>query len=183
LAPVALLLMLWVAPVRKRAVLVIWGAACGVALLILFAAYFFHPKLFVEALAHARWMDFEPRALTAWVAYRHNLEAMLRGSPPILLALPVALAAFASWKRTRYFGNLAPLGITGILIVLAAAAPGFPGEGFQLTALVFLFVFIAGVFADLLETRGGLLVMAGLCGLLMASAAWNLLALARAARL
>jgi len=30
----ALLMMLWVAPVRKRAVFVIWGAACGVAMVI-----------------------------------------------------------------------------------------------------------------------------------------------------
>jgi hypothetical protein len=97
------------------------------------------------------------------------------------LALPVALAAFASWKRARYFGNVVPFGIAALLVALAVAAPGFPGEGFQLTALVFLFVFVAGVFADLLETSKGLLVMAALCGLLIASAAWNLIALARAA--
>jgi hypothetical protein len=57
---------------------------------------------------------------------------------------------------------------------------GFPGEGFQLTALVFLFVFVAGVFADLLETQRGLLVGAGMCGLLITSALWNLLELGRA---
>jgi hypothetical protein len=180
LAPMALLLMLWVAPVRKGAVVVIWGAACGVALVILFAAYFFHPSLFWQGMTHARWLDFEPPALAASVAYRHNLRAIFRGSPPLILTLPVALGVFASWKRARYFGNIAPLGIALILIVLAVAAPGFPGEGFQLTALVFLFVFVAGVFADLLETRRGLLVMSALCGLLIASAAWNLVALARA---
>jgi hypothetical protein len=62
------------------------------------------------------------------------------------------------------------------------AAPSFSGDGFQLTVLVFLFVFVAGVFADLLETRQGLLVMAALCGLVIASAVWNLMELARAAR-
>ena len=40
--------------------------------------------------------------------------------------------------------------------------------------LVFLFVFVSGVFADLLETRHRLLVAAGLGGLLIASAIWNL---------
>jgi len=45
--------------------------------------------------------------------------------------------------------------------------------------LVFLFVFVSGVFADLLETRQSLFVMAGLCGLLSASAIWNLLQLCR----
>jgi hypothetical protein len=181
LAPVALLVMLWVAPVRKGAVVAIWGAACGFALVILFATYLFDPRLFLQGMVHARWLDFEPRALAASVAYRHNLQAILRGSPPLILALPVALAAFASWKRARYFGNVVPFGIAALLVALAVAAPGFPGEGFQLTALVFLFVFVAGVFADLLETSKGLLVMAALCGLLIASAAWNLIALARAA--
>ncbi|HEY1401120.1 MAG TPA: hypothetical protein VF953_05990, partial [Terriglobales bacterium] len=103
-------------------------------------------------------------------------------SPPLMLALPVALVAFVSWKRARYFGNVAPLAIAALLLVLAMAAPSFPGEGFQLAALVFLFVFVAGVFADLLETRHGMLVMAALCGLLIASALWNLMELARAAR-
>jgi len=182
LAVAAMLLMLWVAPVRKRAVFVIWGAACGAALVILFASYFFSPTLFWQGMVHARWLNFEPRALAAWVAYRHNLQAIARGSPPLMLALPVALVAFVSWKRARYFGNVAPLAIAALLLVLAMAAPSFPGEGFQLAALVFLFVFVAGVFADLLETRHGMLVMAALCGLLIASALWNLMELARAAR-
>ncbi len=182
LAVSAMLLMLWVAPVRKRAVFVIWGAACGVALAILFASYFFYPTLLWQGMAHARWLNFEPRALVAWVAYRHNLQVIFRGSPPLMLALPVALVAFVSWKRARYFGNVAPLAIAALLLFLAMAAPSFPGEGFQLAALVFLFVFVAGVFADLLETRPGLLVMAALCGLLIASAVWNLMELARAAR-
>jgi hypothetical protein len=45
--------------------------------------------------------------------------------------------------------------------------------------LVFLFVFVSGVFADLLETKQNLFVAAGLCGLLSASAVWNLLQLWR----
>jgi len=47
------------------------------------------------------------------------------------------------------------------------------------TVVVFFFVFVAGVFADLLESQQGLVVMAGLCGLLSASAIWNLWQLAR----
>jgi hypothetical protein len=45
---------------------------------------------------------------------------------------------------------------------------------------VFLFVFVSGIFADLLETRQSLLVTAVLCGLLSSSAIWNLLQLWRA---
>ncbi|MBI3476518.1 MAG: hypothetical protein HY010_12365 [Acidobacteria bacterium] len=182
LALLALLLMLWVAPVRRQAVLVIWGAACAVAGAIVFAAYFFHPTLFWQGIVHARWLDFNPRALAAPVSYRHAVETIFRGSPPMLLLLPVALGVFAGWKRARYFGNIAPLGIAVVLLVMGMAAPSFPGEGFQLAALVFLFVFVAGVFADLLETRQGAVVTASLAGLLIASAAWNVLALARAFR-
>jgi hypothetical protein len=183
LALAALMLMLWVAPVRRRAVLAIWGAACGVAIAIVFASYFFHPALFWQGIRYARWLDFDPRALAASVAYRHSLQTIFLGSPPMTLALPIALAAFAVWKRTRYFGNLAPLGIAVALIVLGISAPSFPGQGFQLTALMFLFVFVAGAFADLMETRHRLIVMAALTGLLTASAVWNLVALGRAGRM
>lgn len=100
----------------------------------------------------------------------------------MMIALPVTLAVFAGWKRARYFGNLAPLGIAMMLVVMGMAAPSFPGEGFQLAALAFLLLFVAGVLADLLESRRGAIVGAGLAGLLMASALWNLLELIRAAR-
>jgi hypothetical protein len=99
------------------------------------------------------------------------------------VALPVALGAYLAWKRARYFGNTAPLGIALLLFILATgAAPQFAGYGFHLAALVFLFVFVAGVFADLLETRHGLIVTASLSGLLVASAIWNVFQLARLAR-
>jgi hypothetical protein len=175
---VALLLMLWVAPMRKRAVLAIWGAACALALLMIFASYFFHLLQFWRGMTHAGWLPFEPRALAMPFAYLQGLRHIFFGSPPLMLALPAALAAYLAWKRARYFGNTAPLGIALLLFVLAiAAAPQFSGFGFQLTALVFLFVFVAGVFADLLETRRGLIVKASLSGLLIASAIWNLLLL------
>jgi hypothetical protein len=44
---------------------------------------------------------------------------------------------------------------------------------------VFLFVFVAGVFADLIETRQGLFVTAGVGGLLGAAGLWNVLQLLR----
>ena len=182
LAIFALLLMLWVAPVRRQAVFVIWGAACAVGLAIVFSSYFFRPLLLWQGITHARWLDFDPRALAAPVAYRHGVQTIFRGSPALTLALPPALVAFLAWKRARYFGNLAPLGIALSLFALGMAAPGFPGEGFQLTALVFFFVFVAGVFADLLETRHGLVITAALSGLLVASALRNLLELTRASR-
>ena len=180
LAMVILPIMLWVAPVRPRAVLAIWTTAIAVALVLLFAAYFFEPALFWRGMAHARWMNFDPAALRMSVSYRRALETIFAGSPPLMLTLPMALIAYFGWKRARYFGNTAPLLIVGLVLVLALGAPDFPGQGFHLTMLVFLFVFVSGVFADLLETRHRLVVAAGLGGWLSASAIWNLWQLWRA---
>jgi hypothetical protein len=174
LALVILPLMFWVAPVRPRAVLAIWTTAIAVALVLLFAGYFFESRLWWQGMLHARWIDFEPAAFGISVSYRDALQTIFRNSPPLMLALPAALIAYLGWKRTRYFGNTAPLLITALMLILALGAPDFPGEGFRLTMLVFLFVFVSGVFADLLETQQRLLVTASMCGLLGASAIWNL---------
>ena len=174
LALVILPLMFWVAPVRPRAVLAIWITAIAVALGLLFSAYLFHPALFWQGMLHACWMNFEPAAFRMLASYRNAWQTIFAGSPPLMLALPVALVAYVGWKRARYFGNTSPLLIAALLLILALGAPDFPGLGFHLTMLVFLFVFVSGVFADLLETRQSVLVRAGLCGLLGASAVWNL---------
>lgn len=174
LALVILPLMFWVAPVRPRAVLAIWTTAIAVALVLLFAGYFFEPGLFWQGMLHARWIDFEPAAFGIPVSYHNALETVFRNSPPLMLAMPVALIAYLGWRRTRYFGNTAPLLIATLMLILALGAPNFPGQGFHLIMLVFLFVFVSGVFADLLETQQRLLVTASVCGLLGASAVWNL---------
>jgi hypothetical protein len=179
LALVILPLMFWVAPVRPRSVLVIWITAIAVAIVLLFAAYFFEPALFWGGMLHARWIDFEPSAFGIPFSYRNVAQTIFASSPPLMLALPLALITYFGWKRTRYFGNTAPLLIAALLVVLTLGAPNFPGRGFHLTVLVFLFVFVSGVFADLMETPLNLLVTAGLCGLLGTSAIWNLYQLAR----
>ena len=179
LAVVILPLMLWVAPVRPRSVFAIWTAAIAVAVALLFVSYSFAPAPFWRGLLHAHWIDFAPAALRMSASYRNAAHTIFAGSPPLMLALPVALVAYFGWKRARYFGNTAPLAVAVLLLILALAAPHFPGQGFYLTVLVFLFVFVSGVFADLLETRSGPLVAAGLWGWLSASAIWNLCQLAR----
>ena len=121
LALVILPLMLWVAPVRPRSVLAIWATAIAVAVMLLFAAYFFEPVLFWQGMLHARWISFEPAAFSMSVSYRNASQTIFAGSPPLMLALPVALVAYFGWKRTRYFGNTAPL--------LIAATDAHPGAG------------------------------------------------------
>src|SRR5581483_7699083 len=55
--PVLLAFMLYVAAERKGPALVIFVAACGVAFVLLFAAYFFHPAAFLSGLRHARFLN------------------------------------------------------------------------------------------------------------------------------
>jgi len=179
LALVILPLMFWVAPVRVRSVLVIWTAGIAVALFLMFVANFFHPVLFWREMLHARWVDFDPAAIRVSVSYRNAVHSIIANCPALMLALPVALITYFGWKRTRYFGNTAPLLVAAVLLILAIGAPNFPGQGFHLTMLSFLLVFVSGVFADLLETRQRWFVAAGLYGLLGASSLWNLLQLWR----
>jgi hypothetical protein len=180
LAVLILPLMFWVAPVRPRAVAAIWLTAVAVGAVLVFAAYFFSPALFWQGIRHGRWIDFEPAAFRLLVSYRNIAQVIFADSPPLMIALPVTLLVYFGWKRTRYFGNTAPLLIAALVLVLAMGAPTFSGQGFHLTALVFLFVFVSGVLADLLETANGAFVAAGVCGLIGTSAILNLFRLWRA---
>jgi hypothetical protein len=177
--PMGLAFMLYLAPMRRGAALVIWAAACGIALVILFAAYFFHPTEFWRGLSHATWLGITWQVFAMPGAYRELFLQMGQGSPALLLALPVAVIVYAAWPRTRYFGNTAPLLVSAIFLLLGFASPHYQGLGFQLVALPFLFVFVAGVCADMLESKNRALVVASVFGLLAAYGVWSLSELAR----
>jgi hypothetical protein len=178
----ALAFMLYLAPTRRGAAVVIWGAACVLGLLLLFSAYGFRPGAFAEGIRHARWLDVTPRAFTISGALWQLLARVGESSPALILMLPVALVVYLAWTRARYFGNTAPLAVGILCLVLGWAMPHYPGLGFQLVALPFLFVFVAGVFADLLETRHRVLILASVVGLLSAYAMLSLMRLLAAGR-
>jgi hypothetical protein len=172
-------IMFWVAPVRTKAALAVWTMAIAVAGAIIFAAYSFEPALLWQGMLHARWINFEPAAFSMRIAYGSVVRSIMAGSPPLILALPVALVAYFSWKRARYFGNTIPLLIAILFVILTLSAARFPGQAFRLGTVMFLFVFVAGLFADLLETQHSELVAASLWGVLGASALWNVWQLLR----
>ena len=66
------------------------------------------------------------------------------------LAAGVALALYLAVRRSRYFGNTAPL---LIVLALATVVTTQTVSAPWLWALPFLFTFLGGVFADALETR------------------------------
>lgn len=179
--PAALAFMWYLAPERRRAVVAIWVAACGIALFLMYASYFFHPGMFWQGTRHARfgvvWQAFGMQG-----AYRQLLSQLVQSSPALVIALPVALGVYVGWRRARYFGNTAPLLVAVLFLLLGLASPHYPGLGFRLAAMPFLFVFVAGVVADLLDTRYRNLVLACVGGLLMAYALWNVMALVPAGK-
>ncbi|PYX39342.1 MAG: hypothetical protein DMG75_01195 [Acidobacteria bacterium] len=180
--PAALAIMLYLAPARRAAAFAIWVASCAIAFVLLFASYSFRPGVFWEGIRHATLLGINWRVFARPGAYRQVLSHLGQMSPALALALPVAVITYVVWPRTRYFGNTAPLLVAGLCVLLGLATPHYPGFGFELIAVPFLFVFVAGVAADLLETPMRSLVIAFLVGLLGAYALWCLLELARVAR-
>ena len=98
----------------------------------------------------------------------------------LLVLAAIAVVAYFAWDRCRYFGNTAPL--MALLVVtalgLCAFADVFVGP-FPLRATPFLYVFIGGVFADLLESRWRNAFRLLLLGLLIAYATVSAMAVAR----
>lgn len=140
------------------------------AALIAFAGFSFRPSAFVYVFTggSARlWFSLE-----AARTFSHRLT-----NGGILVATGVALVVYVTTRRSRYFGNTVPLFITLLLFPLYTTqiftAP-------WLWALPFLFTFVGGVFADMLETRqrrmflllsGAVVVaQAALCWMAMAAA-------------
>ncbi len=180
--PIALAFLLYVAPIRKRAGLVIWLAACGAGFVLLFTQYFFGWKAFIAGMHHAAFWTGSGEGLRVFGVYKVAALQLVRNCPLLAVAVPIALITYAGWRRTRYFGNTAPLLVAALFFALGIAhAQGAAGE-FLLAATVFLYLFVAGILADLMETQYRVIVTACIVGLLGAYALWNLLALAQAAR-
>lgn len=179
LLPLALAFLLYLAPERRRAALGIWSAAAALFGLLLLAAYFFQFATLAAGVRHARFVDVTPAAFLLSETYRHLAQEIDFACPLLILLLPACLVVYAAWPRARYFGNTAPLLVAALCLLLAAGAPHFPGAGFALVAIPFLFCFLAGIFADLLETRHSARVRVFLIAALSGYALWNLTALAR----
>jgi len=176
-APLALAFLLYLAPIRPLAALSIWTASALLAVFLLFAVYFFHPHIFMDALRHASFWGATWRSFTVLAVYRGTAAQILRACPALTLLLPAALATYALWPRTRYFGNSAPGLIALLFIVLGMAHPHLAGAGFLLASVPFLFIFVSGLIAELMETRHSALVAACVCGLMAAYVLWNVLSL------
>jgi hypothetical protein len=180
--PLALAFLLYLAPIRRTAALVIWAAACLVALPLLFAMYSFRPNAFLDGLRHASFWGATWRSFTVLAVYRQVATQVLRACPAFVLLLPAALVTYFAWPRTRYFGNTAPLLVGLLFLGLGIAHPRVAGAGFLLAAVPFLFIFVCGVLADLMETQYRPLVTASVWALVGSYIVWSLLALVQVPR-
>lgn len=178
LAPMALAFLLYVAPVRRGAGLVIWLAACAVGFVLFAAFYFFDFHAFAESMRHADFWGATWRGFVVGGVYKQVAVQIGRASPVLALALPVAVVSYAVWPRTRYFGNTAPLLVAVVFFLLGMGHPHLAGASFLLAAMPFLLIFVSGVLADLLETRYRSLVSACILGMMIAYAVWSLVSLA-----
>ena len=179
LAPMALGFLLYVAPVRRQAGLVIWIAAGGVGFVLLFALYFFRWHAFAESMRHAAFWGATWRGFTILGVYKQVAVQIGRACPALAVGLPVAVVTYAAWPRTRYFGNTAPLLVAGLFLLLGMAHPHVAGAGFLLAAIPFLFIFVSGVVADLLETSYRPFVKACTVGMMAAYVVWSVINLAQ----
>src|SRR6202050_230542 len=97
LVPMALAFLLYVAPVRRGAGLVIWLAACGVGAILLFAVYFFHPRVFGSAISHAVFWGATWRGFVVPGVYRQVAVEIGRACLALAFIFPVALVTYFIW--------------------------------------------------------------------------------------
>jgi hypothetical protein len=135
--------LLYLAPGKRLAAMIILAISCVIAQLLLWASYSFNGD------AMSFWFQGRAAVLElSWHPFWRYVSNLANAG--VVVSLAIALAALASFRRCRYFGNFAPLIMSALLLLLRAA----DGKSAPwLWALPFLFAFIGGVFADLLETR------------------------------
>jgi hypothetical protein len=152
--------MLWVAEGRRSQVLPVVLMAVAGAMLVVFACYGFSPDAFsylFRSAAGFLWVSLDPA--------RRFFSALPNAG--FTVATGAAVVWFLGLRKSWYFGNIAPLFCTLVLMVLVMT--GVPGSPW-LWALPFLLTFIAGIFADAYDGPRGRLAMgaAGVIVLLQA---------------
>jgi hypothetical protein len=167
-ALLGLIAMLWVAEGRRSQVLPIVLAAVAGALVILFACYGFSPDAFSYVF----------RSAAGFLSFSLDPARRFFTSLPnagISIAAAAALLLYLAFRRSRYFGNTAPL--LCALVLLPLTMPGAPGSPW-LWAIPFLLTFIAGVFADAYESPCGRLALAAAGAIVALQAVFCVLTLA-----
>jgi hypothetical protein len=166
-AVLGLVAMAWVAEGRRSQVLPAVLIAVVGALLVVFACYGFSPDAFSYVFrsgAGLMWISLDPA--------RRFFSTL--GNAGITIASAAALVFYFAIKKSRYFGNTAPLMCALVLMVLVMT--GVPGSPW-LWALPFLLTFAGGVWADAYEGPRGRLALAAGGAIVMLQAVFCVLSL------
>jgi hypothetical protein len=150
----AMVFMFYLAPGRRRSVVLVLLGAGAVAALVY--GFFYQWSGVVDAGALRAFRPQITRKLG------QTLNFVFADGYVLVGMFLLALTAYGSWLRARYFGNTAPFLTAFITVLLFALLPAVPVWAAVL-GLSFVFVFIGGVSADLLETsfrRGCLAILA-----------------------
>jgi hypothetical protein len=139
----AIAFMLYLSPQRRKAVLVVLlgASAIGLALFALLGWTVGNAGFASHAIITPRPTLDVIRNLGFPFADDYVLPALLMA----------ALMVYGSWGRVRYFGNTAPLITSFTMVLLFVLVPALSLWSAPL-GLTFLFVFIGGIAADVLET-------------------------------
>ena len=139
----AVIFMAYLAEGHRASIIPIMMVAISGSLLLVFASYAFGPDAFsyyFRSSAGRLWLS--PSTAWAWFFSLSNAAVTIAAAAASLLYILI--------PRSRYFGNTLPLLIA--LLLFPLMTPGTASEP-TLWGLPFLLAFIAGVFADVLETR------------------------------
>lgn len=149
-AVLGLLLMLWIAEGRRSQILPVILLACAGALVLVFACYGFSPDAFSYLFRSAAgFLWFSPEPAKRFFSSLPNAG--------IAIATAASLILYLSVRRSRYFGNRAPLLCAlALLLLITTGVPSSP----WLWAQPFLLTFIGGVFADAYESPRNRLALA-----------------------
>jgi dolichyl-phosphate-mannose-protein mannosyltransferase len=139
--------MLYLAPDCRGRVAMVLASACALG----FAVWLAIAGITGSAGMGIKEMFATPPSLAALRQLAFALSATTDGYVLVFLFI-AALTTYGSWQRARYFGNTAPL-VTALVCVLVFAMVPATHLWDATLALSFVFVFIGGVAADLLETR------------------------------
>jgi hypothetical protein len=163
----ALVLMAYLAEGRRAYILPILVTVSAGTLLLVFASYDFS----LDAVSYffrsgAGRISFSLQPARQWLISLPHAG--------ITLATVIALILYLPTRRSRYFGNTVPLLLAVFFFTLVTT--GISSEP-TLWALPFLFTFIAGVFADFLETQYRRPMLAVVAALLFLEAALSIISL------
>jgi hypothetical protein len=159
--------MLWVAERRRVQMLPVVLIAVAGALALVFACYGFSLDAFNSIFRSAAGL------LGVSLDPARRFFSTL-GNAGITVAAAAALMLYLGLRRSRYFGNTAPLLCAVALILLVTEdAPGAP----WLWALPFLLTFVGGVFADAYEGPKGRLAVTAAGAIVLLQAAFCVLSL------